>query len=126
PVLGVSRAVSAGVFRIRRDVARLAGPVIVPGDDAKILAGKDDVGVVGLRDDVPRLAAADVVPETRPDPAVPEAVARPLRGPQILLGTRDVVGIPIVRRDVVALPDRRSAREPAFAAIDADGGAAVV
>ena len=114
-----------GVLGPGADVARFLRPVVVARDDAEVFAGVDDVRIARVGVDVAGLAAADVVPVGEMD-AAGEAVARSLRGAEILHRAGDVVRTPVVDRHVVELRDRQRRRVPVRAAVARDVDAAVV
>ncbi len=78
------RAPARAVLRPGAHVARLAGAVVVAGEDAEVLAGVDDVRVRGVVRGVAGLAPAHPVPVAQRDPRRGEAVGgarRRCRGP---------------------------------------------
>ena len=103
-----------------------AGAVVVARDVAAIGAGVNDIRVGGIGRDVAALATADVVPVGAIDGAV-RAGAGDADGGVVLLGTVDVVGEATVGGDVVELRGwLRVLARPGDAAVDGDGGAAIV
>ena len=125
-VLHVDRPVPRGVLDVGPDHPGLAGPVVVPGDDAGVLAGINHVGLGRVGRRVAGLAAAHVVPVRERDAVGRQAVARPRDRAQVLHGPRDVVRLARVDVDPVELADRQRRPVPRGPAAGADLDPAVM
>ena len=118
--------VAVGIFGPFLDALRLIGAAIEAREDGAFVVGVDDVRIARVGNDVAAFAAADGVPIARRSLAVIAARAN-ADGRVVLLRAVDAVLKIVVGGDVVELRGRLVVlRGPVFAAVDADGGAAVV
>src|SRR5262249_30268486 len=118
----------AGAHRIvgpRGDVLGLLGAMVITGQVAAVAASVDDVRVLRVDRDVTAFAAADRMPVGAVD-AGAAGPAGNVDGAVVLLSAVDVIGKLLVDDDVINLRRGLFLARPRLAAVEADGGAAVV
>src|SRR3984893_10595235 len=125
-VLEIFRTVTGYVEGMYRDVAQVAGAMIVARHLAAVGIRVDDLRVAWIGRDVATFAATHLIPVLPADDAFVVAAGDGDRG-VVLLGAVDAIGPVIVHDDVIEL--RRwlvVLLSPAVAAIDGNGRAAVI
>ena len=125
-VAPVFDAVAREIRGIGADVPRLAGLVVVAGEDPEVLAGVDDARIVGIVGGVAGFSAPDALPVFEPDSTAAQGVARAPGRAEVLHRPRDLVGHRVVHGHVIELRDGQVGGAPGLAAVGAQLHAAVV
>jgi len=126
PIFLMLRRVAVGILGPFLDALGLAGAAIEAREDGAFVVGVNDVRIARVGNDVAAFAAAHGVPIALEDRSVIAARANAERR-VVLLRAVDAILKVVVGGDVVKLRGRLIVlRSPVFAAVDADGGAAVV
>src|ERR1700730_7942346 len=125
-VFEILRAVTGYVEGMYRDIAQVAGAMIVARDLPALGVRVDDLRVAWIGRDVATLAATDLIPVLPVDDAFVVAAGDGDRG-VVLLCSVDAIGPVVVHGDVIELRGWLIVQlSPALAAIDGNGRAAVV
>ena len=115
-----------GIVGPDRDVAGLAGAVVVTGDETIVVAGEDDFRILRISRNPARFAATDGIPVGLANAGAGSA-GHDLDGGVVLLCAVDPVGELIVQGDAIELGGGLvHDAGPGLAAVETDVGAAIV